>query len=255
MAPHDLHRETTHGFPGRARLGAGLLVAAVLATLSARAEFVPLPEPTEKNPDPVTALLAKGTESLGGTVVAAQDTYFLVPEGAEGLLRSFVVDTGEGYDFYYQVVNTGKSGDVFRFEIAGGFQGLDVGVTFTNDLSKLDFGEFAKREEEKFGPYEPGSKPVFSATRDWLVPGTIHFQFSEKGSPSDEANVGPQDSSMFAVIRTNESKFFAVDLQINGVKDSAFVQSLAAVPEPGALPTIGAAVAALLSRRRRRISG
>jgi hypothetical protein len=63
--------------------------------------------------------LGTGTGGLTGTVIAAQDSLFANSFGDfKGVLRSLVVDTGAGYDFYYQLVNTGTDqgigADFFR---------------------------------------------------------------------------------------------------------------------------------------------
>src|SRR6185503_11746111 len=91
-------------------------LASMLLLASAATNFavlMPLPSPTPEDPG---VALGTGTGGLAGTVIAAQDGLFdLFPE-FKGLVRSLVVDTGSGYDFYYQLVNTGSGlgADLFR---------------------------------------------------------------------------------------------------------------------------------------------
>ncbi len=212
------------------------------------AEFISLPEDAPEKPG---VPLEKGTDGLGGTVIAADDTYFRLESGTEGFLRSFVVDTGEGYDYYFQVQNTGGDGDIFGIQLVRGFEKSKALVTYTNDLSNLKFGEFEGGPEKGLGRYEAGDKPFFSAFRNPKIPGGFGFDFSEEHAPFNEANLFAKQSSAFVVIRTDEARFFSVTMQIRGIDDT-LVESFAPVPEPQTLGLLAAGGALLLPRQRRK---
>lgn len=226
---------------------AGLLSLAAAAP--GFADFVALPENTPETPG---VALDGGTGNFGGTVIAAQDSLFNLQTTFAGILRTMVVDTGLGYDFYYQIVNTGTDdgggADIFRIKTLGGFHGLTLTVSYRTDLNSLDFGAFASGPAGGAGAYQVGTKSVFSADRDVNTNGSAGFDFSPSQFLFDPANINPGEKSMFAVVRSNATTYMAVSMDISG-NDTARIESFAPVPEPqaAALTVLGGA---LLLRRR-----
>ena len=70
-----------------------------------------------------------------------------------------VVDTGSGYDFYYQIVNTsvedGIGTEFYRMKTLGGFDGATLTVTYRTDLTGLNLGDdFLNGPAGGLGAYE-----------------------------------------------------------------------------------------------------
>ncbi len=210
--------------------------------------FVPLAEATPETPG---AALGSGTAGLTGTVIAAQDSSFNFSPDFKGTLRTLVVDTGSGYDFYYQLSNTGTDpgfgADMFRVKSIGGFTGLTLAVSYSTDITTLDFAGFSNGPSGG-APYSTGTKSIFSADRDVGSPGSVGFDFSFSHFLFDPANVDVGQTSMFAVVRTNTSAYFAVSMDISG-NNTARIASYAPVPEPQSAALF--AVGSLLLLRRR----
>ena len=242
-------KTATNPIPAGAR---SLALAGLLSFAAAApglADFVSLPENTPETPG---VALDGGTGNFAGTVIAAQDSLFNLQTTFAGILRTMVVDTGLGYDFYYQIVNTGTDdgggADIFRMKTLGGFDGLTLSVTYRTDLNLLNFGAFASGPAGGAGAYEVGTKSVFSADRDVNTAGSAGFDFSPSQFLLDPANVNPGEKSLFAVVRTSANAYLAASMDISGT-DTARIATYAPVPEPrvAALFALGSV---LLLRRR-----
>ncbi len=222
------------------------------ATVSALADFRLLPPGTSEVPG---VALDSGTAGITGTVIAAQDSLFNLSTDFKGVLRSMVVDTGLGYDFYYQIVNTGtddgSGAEIFRLKTIGGFDGAALTVSYRTDLAGLNFGSFPNGPAGGFGAYGAGTKTVFSADRDEGTSGSAGFDFSPSHFLFDTANITPGQTSMFAVVRTNLSTFSNVSLDVSG-NGTARIASFALVPEPQSAALIALGAASLIRRRTRR---
>ncbi len=225
---------------------AGLLSFA--SSVPTFAKFLELPEATVEDP----GLALEPTEEISGTVIAAQDSLFQTSADFQGILRSMVVDTGLGCDFYYQLVNTGTDqgfgADIFRMKTLGGFDGLTLTVTYRSDLVGLDFGNFSNGPTDGAGTYDVGKNSVFSADRDQGSAGSVGFDFSPGHFLFDPANINPGQTSMFAVVHTNATSYLAVSMDISGI-DTARIASFAPVPEPRAAVLFAVGSALLLRRR------
>ena len=218
------------------------------------AAFVPLPQNTAEDPG---VALGSGTGGVTGTVIAAQDSVFNVASDFQGVLRSMVVDTGLGYDFYYQLVNTGvglpDDTEMFRMKSTGGFDGSSLTVSFRTDLAGLDFGTFTAGPAGGSGAYSAGTKPLFSADRDQGTSGSVGFDFSSTHFVFDTPNnVTGGQTSCFSVVRTSGSTFENVPMAINGVVGTAQVAAFAPVPEPHTAAMIAAGSIILIRRRTHR---
>ena len=245
-----MHVPNSHQLTHRLRTAA----LAGLFTLSNAATgftaMVPLPENTAEIPG---LALDAGTTGLTGTVIAAQDSLFQTSADFRGILRSMVVDTGLGYDFYYQLVNTGTDlgfgADFFRMKTMGGFDGMTVTVSYRSDadFTGLNFAGFSDGPSGG-APYSVGTKSIFSADRDVGTSGSVGFDYSPTHFLFDAANINPGETSRFAVIHTDATSYLSVSMDISGI-DTARIASFAVVPEPqaAALLAIGSA---LLPRRR-----
>ncbi len=229
----------------------GLFCISTAAT--SLAAFETLPEATVEDPG---ISLGSGTSGITGTVIDAHDSLFNVSTDFAGILRSMVVDTGLGFDFYYQIVNTGSDDgngtDIFRLKTLGGFEGATLSVTYRTDLTGLDFAGFSNGPSGGAGAYAVGTKSVFSADRDEGSTGSVGFDFSPSHFLFDAANVQTGQSSQFAVIHTNLTTYATTSADVSGL-GTARVASFALVPEPqtAAMVMLGATV---LSRRSRRHS-
>lgn len=195
-------------------------------------------------------LLDEGTRDLDGIVIDARDSFFTSKSGSEGWLRSFVVERAKGYDFYYQLVNTGKDGEYVSIMSVGGFEGLDLEVTYSTEISKLDFGKLSEGPENGLGTYKNGEKPLFSAYFGLESRASVGFSFSTDTKQGNPANLLAGESSMFAVIHTDETRFFQATMEIRGI-DTALVETFVPIPEPASGTILFAGSATLFSRRRR----
>ena len=217
------------------------------------AVFMPLPSATPEDPG---VDLSTGTGGLTGTVIAAQDSLFDNPPFGDfkGVLRSLVVDTGAGYDFYYQLVNTGSDqgigADFFRMTTSGAYTGLNLSVTYASDFTGLNFGAFVNGPAGGAGPYVVGTKSEFTADRDVATSGSVGFDFGPLRFLGDTDNVYPGESSTFAVVRTGVTSFQAGTMTISGV-DTGIVSTVVPVPEPRAAALLVTATLAFAARRRR----
>ncbi len=199
--------------------------------------------------------LNTGTGGIAGIVIDAQDSLFNLSSDFQGVLRSMVVDTGLGYDFYYQVLNTGTDpgtgAEIFRMKTIGGFAGLSLSATYRTDLTGLDVTNFPTGPAGGAGAYAVGTKSIHSADRDEGTLGSVGFDFSPSHFLLDPANVQPGQTSMIAVVRTNVSSYATVNADVSG-NGTARIASFAPVPEPQAVAMIALGVAVLARRRTRR---
>ena len=241
----------THSNPLSRRLKLAALSSLFVLSTAATGftAMVPLAEATSEIPG---TALGTGTSGLTGTVIAAQDSPFSLAPEFQGILRSMVVDTGSGFDFYYQLVNTGSDpmetgADIFRVKSIGGFTGLTLSVSYSTDIATLDFAGFSNGPSGG-APYSTGTKSIFSADRDAGSPGSVGFDFSPSHFLFDPANVDIGQTSMFAVVRTNVSTYLSASMDISG-NDTARIASYAPVPEPQAAALF--ALGSLLLLRRR----
>lgn len=237
----------------RAAAFLGVLCFSTAATTFAA--FVPLPEYTDEDPG---VALGSGTAGITGVVIDAQDSLFNIGADFKGILRSMVVDTGLGYDFYYQIVNTGTDSgngtDIFRMKTLGGFQGAALTVSYRTDLTGLDFAGFSNGPSGGAGAYSLGTKDVFSADRDEGSTGSAGFDFSPSRFLFDPANVQGGETSRFAVIRTNLTSYTSVNTDVSGL-GTARIAAYAAVPEPQSAALLALGAASLARRRTTRRQG
>ena len=234
----------------RAAAFLGLLCFSTAAT--ALAAFESLPEATPETPG---ISLGSGTAGVTGVVIDARDSLFNLSTDFRGILRSMVVDTGLGYDFYYQIVNTGSDigngTDIFRLKTLGGFAGATLTVSYRTDLTGLDFAGFTNGPVGGAGAYSAGTKDVFSADRDEGSTGSVGFDFSPSQFLFDPANVQGGETSRFAVVRTTLNSYTTVNTDVSGL-GTARVASFAPVPEPQAVALFALGAAVLLRRRTTR---
>jgi hypothetical protein len=218
------------------------------------AAFLPLPPGTSEIPG---IALGAGTAGATGTVIAAKDTPFFLSNDFQGTLRSLVVDTGSGYDFYYQIVNAsveeGLGTEFFRMKTLSGFTAATVSVTYLTDLTGLNFAGFSSGPAGGLGAYGAGIKTVFSADSDEGSTGSVGFDYSPSAFLFDPANIQGGETSRFAVVRTNLSVFGNNFVDISG-SGTARVASYAAVPEPQTAALIGLGAALLARRPAKRLS-
>ena len=106
------------------------------------AQGVPFPV-APNTPEVSGVALGPGSSGFSGTLIDSWEVPFssIVPilPAFTGILRSMVVDSGPGYDFYYQMINTSVAGpnsglDIFRLAIPGYGQGqFSVSATYLTD--------------------------------------------------------------------------------------------------------------------------
>ena len=171
--------KTSHSILSKHWVFATVGAALISATASTHAAYIPLaPLQPEGAPGAALGKLLTGTSGgvAGNTVIASSAIPFTATLGGTttGILRSMVVDTTAGYDFYYQVVNTSSSpvhfgDDIFRLAIPGYDQGgFTVAATYLNDgvttLGTLTGVPVAFTTT--FLPNKGAFSGVFSADRD-----------------------------------------------------------------------------------------
>jgi hypothetical protein len=231
---------------------------AILGTTSAQAAFQNVPDNTLEAPG---ILLGAGTTNLGGTVIASKEqawTGTIVNANTyQGLLRSMVVDTGSGFDFYYQVVNTSLGGlnvgnDIFRIAIPG-YSLTDptypVDATYRTDgLAGLTLDALSTTWVPTQISNNAGGGQVYSADRDpaLVTPdffgGGAAFDFDASqlfntnvpGGPTTAPdNIEAGERSNWLVLRTNYSFFNVVDsaVQTSG-GGTGLASTFAPIPEP-----------------------
>jgi hypothetical protein len=239
-----------HALHNRSSLS--IFLCSLAAAASAGATLIPLPSPTPEIPGlPLDA----GTAGLTGTVVAARDSSFNISPDFKGTLRSLVVDTGAGYDFYYQLINTGVDqgfgSDIFRIKSIGGFDGMTLSVTYSTSLSGLDFAGFSGGPAGGVGPYVTGTVPFFSADRDQGSTGSVGFDFSSTHFLGDPDNLDGGETSFFAIVRTSIANYYdeMVDISGPGTAQVSSFSAVTSVPEPCALALLAFGVCALARRR------
>src|SRR5436190_2085788 len=107
LSHNNKNTNTTMNTPIRTKILASALIgaASLLAASTTNAALMPLPFGTTEAAgvgQPLTTISPSGTY-VAHLQSAFQDPNF--PGVAPGLLRSLVVNTGTGYECYYQVVN------------------------------------------------------------------------------------------------------------------------------------------------------
>ncbi len=236
-------------------------VASLLVVSSAQAAFVSVAPNTPESPG---LPLGAGTSGLTGTVLDSMSNNFAGSISGNtlfGTLRSMVVDTGSGYDFYYQVINTsstaaGFGDDIFRLAIPGYGQGaFTVDATWLNDgvatISALVGVPVAFTST--LTPNKGGAGSVFSADRDPAMNSatfngggaafyfdsaqffnTDNFPSPPNGGTNTPANIDSGQNSNWLVLRTNYN-----DYTLSGVVSvlsagggTGEVGAFAPIPEP-----------------------
>jgi hypothetical protein len=235
----------------------------LVAVNATQAAFVPLAPGTPETPGVV---LDPNTAGLTGTVIATHSESFVdnaqPTPFASGILKSFVVDTGSGLDFYYQLTNTsGQPGgapgtlaveDFFRIKSIGGFDaGLTLSVAQTNDISGLTAGlgsGFNAANYVQGGGLEDAS----TADRDVATPGSVGFSFSDPPAfIGDPENVSGGETGTLLVIRTNASTYGLFTTEVISGSATSFATVFSAVPEPGSMVFAFGVLGACLLRNRR----
>jgi hypothetical protein len=232
-------------------------VTAALGTATANAAFVNVPDDTAEIPG---IALGSGTTGLTGTVIASQSQAWVgtLPNANtyQGVLRSMVVDTGAGYDFYYQVINTSLGpisggNDIFRIAIPG-YSLTDplnpVDATYRTDgLAGLTLDALSTTWLGTDISNNAGGGQVFSADRDPALDtadffgGGAAFDFDPSqfvnlnpGGPTtapDNIDVG--ERSNWLVLRTNYTSFNVVDSAVqSGGGGVGLASTFAPIPEP-----------------------
>lgn len=230
---------------------------AIFGAASAKAAFANVPDNTAETP----GIALSGTAGLGGTVIASQEqawTGTVVNANTyQGILRSMVVDTGAGYDFYYQVLNTSLGGidvgnDIFRIAIPG-YSLTDptfpVDATYRTDgLAGLTLDALSTTWVPTQISNNAGGGEVFSADRDPALDtpdffgGGAAFDFDASqlfnlnvpGGPTTAPdNIEAGERSNWLVLRTNYSAFNVVDsaVQTSG-GGTGLASTFAPIPEP-----------------------
>jgi hypothetical protein len=231
---------------------------AILGLTNANAAFLNVPDNTAEAPG---ILLGGGTVGLGGTVIASQEqawTGTIVNANTyQGTLRSMVVDTGSGYDFYYQVINTSLGGtnagnDIFRIAIPG-YSLVDptnpVDATFRTDgLAGLTLDALSTTWVGTDISNNAGGGQVYSADRDAALDtpdffgGGAAFDFDASqlfnlavpGGPTTAPdNIEAGERSNWLVLRTNYSAFNVVDSAVQTAGGgTGLASTFAPIPEP-----------------------
>ena len=250
-------------------------VTALLGVASANAAFVNVPDDEPEFPG---KLLTTGTSGLTGTVVASLErdwTGTLVNANTyQGKLRSMVVDTGAGYDFYYQVINTSLGGanignDIFRIAIPG-YALTDplnpVDATYLNDGVTTISG-LTGVPALFTSTFTPNGGAVYSADRDPALDtpdffgGGAAFDFDPSqfvdaaGAPiTAPGNIESGENSSWLVLRTNYKAFNVVDSAVQtGGGGTGLATTFAPIPEPSTV-LFGLAMIGVCAGSRRRKS-
>jgi hypothetical protein len=233
---------------------------AILGTTSAQAAFLNVPDDTAEIPG---ILLGGGTTGTTGTVIASNEVNWtgtiINANTYQGILRSMVVDTGAGYDFYYQVINTSVGGpdvgnDIFRIAIPGfsltdplnpvDATFLSDGVTTISGLTGVPVGFTTTNL-----PNKGVNSAVYSADRDPALDTPDFFgggaafdfdpdQFVNADPDGDLFTTTPQnidsgENSSWLVLRTNYSFFNVVDSAVmTSGGGTGLASTFAPIPEP-----------------------
>lgn len=231
-------------------------VTAALGAATSNAAFVNVPDNTPESAD----LSVPISTGLTGSVIASQEQSWsqTLQQGIfQGTLRSMVVDTGAGYDFYYQVLNTSTGGlnagmDLFRIAIPG-YSLTDplnpVDATYRTDgIASLTLDALATTWVATGVSNNAGGGQVFSVDRDTALDtpdffgGGAAFDFDAAqffntavpGGPTDAPdNIEAGERSNWLVLRTNYAAFnFVQSAQISGGNSTGFASTFAPIPEP-----------------------
>ena len=232
-------------------------VASLLVVSSAQAAFVSVAPNTPESPG---VLLGAGTSGLTGTVVDSMSNNFVGSvsgNSVTGTLRSMVVNTGSGYDFYYQVINTSSTGlnagdDIFRLAIPGYAQGaFTVDATWLNDgvttISGLTGVPVAFTST--LTPNKGAAGSVYSADRDpalnsaefngggaaFYFDSTQFFNLNVPGGPTTApSNIDAGENSSWLVLRTNYNDYTQTGVVsvLSSGGGTGQVGAFAPIPEP-----------------------
>jgi hypothetical protein len=234
-------------------------VTLLFAVTAAQAAFVSVPA---GNPSG-GALLAEGSAAptVAGLVLASQEAPFFgtivnLPSSYSGILRSMVVDTGAGYDFYYQVINTSlgpifDNNDIFRLAIPGYDQGqIGVQATYLNDgvATIAGLGGVPAGFTSTFLPNKGANGAVFSADRDLslntarFLGGGAAFDFDPSQFPNMNPPGGPTtapqnietgENSSWLVLRTDAVTYNTVfGAVVSSGGGTGLATAFAPIPEP-----------------------
>jgi hypothetical protein len=239
-------------------------VTAIFGVAKADAAFLNVPDDTAETP----GVLLSATTGLAGTVIASQEqawTGTLVNANTyQGVLRSMVVDTGTGYDFYYQVINTSVGGadignDIFRIAIPG-YSLVDptnpVDATYRTDgLAGLTLDGLSTTWVGTDISNKGVNSAVYSADRDVALDtpdffgGGAAFDFDPtqlfnldvdlinfpagNGTTTAPQNIDSGERSNWLVLRTNYSAFNVVDSAVQTAGGgTGLASTFAPIPEP-----------------------
>lgn len=206
-------------------------------------------------PETPGALLGGGTTGLLGAVIASQQSTFVgtTPDSQSftGLLRSMVVNTPTGYDFYYQAINLSQEqgNDIFRLTLPGYGQSLVTSATFRTDglagLTGVPSGFLSS-----FTPNKGANGNVYSADRDPNLStpayqnGGFGFDFDQSqifningsGAPtSAPGNIDSGQSSNWLIVRTNTKVYGNVSSALSSGGGTGLASAYAPIPEPTAM--------------------
>lgn len=229
-------------------------VASLFVVSAAQAAFVSVAPNTPESPG---LPLGAGTTGLSGTVLASSANNFAGSISGNtlfGTLRSMVVDTGSGYDFYYQVINTSTTGlnggdDIFRLAIPGYGQGaFTVDATYRTDgLAGITGAPVAFTST--FTPNKGGAGSVFSADRDpalntpdfngggaaFYFDSSQFFNLNVPGGPTTApSNIDAGENSNWLVLRTNYNEYTLTGVVsvLSAGGGTAQAGAFAPIPEP-----------------------
>lgn len=248
-------------------------VVSLIVVSSAQAAFVSVAPNTPESPG---VLLGAGTSVLAGTVLASSANNFVGSVSGStlsGTLRSMVVDTGSGYDFYYQVINTSTSGlnggdDIFRLAIPGYGQGaFTVDATYRTDaLAGLTGAPVAFTST--FVPNKGLDGSVYSADRDpalntaefngggaaFYFDSSQFFNLNVPGGPTTApSNIDAGQNSNWLVLRTNYNDYTQTGVVsvLSAGGGTGQAGAFAPIPEPSTM-LFGLAMISICANSRRR---